>query len=105
MSTKVSYTVGAELPDVAFAWRDSDGDLIDFASGHTFTLKVAFPTTFTQASGITGAATDPNVTVAFAAAALDGQTPGVYAAQLWARRTSDGKDRVLPFTFEILAAI
>jgi hypothetical protein len=106
MSTTIRWKVGAELPDITFVWNDSDGTLINFASGWTFSFRIDFATAYTQTTGITGAATSPNVTVAIPAAALDSFTPGIYAGELWATRTSDSKDRnPFPFTFELQAAI
>lgn len=104
----IKVTVGGELPDWTFAWMDDAGDLIDFSANYTFTLRIGDSSTgiLEQTTGITGAATDPNVTIAFAVGTFDSITPGVYAAELWARRTSDSKDRdPLRFTVQVLAAI
>ena len=101
----LEYVVGAELPDKQLTWRDSAGAVINFASGWTFTLKVATPTTTSKTSGITGSATAPNITIALAAAEWDALPVGLYNAQLWARRTSDNKDRVMPLKVNITAAI
>jgi hypothetical protein len=105
----VEYTVGAELPDKPFRWLDGNGNLIPFATTpHTFTLRIGVYTCgvalFTKTTGITGVDTDPNVTVAFTAGELPGSLEvGVrYLAQLWARRTSDSKDRdPLEFVFRM----
>ena len=98
----VTYPAGAELPDMTFTWTDSNGDLIDFSSGYTFTVKVGIPgvaAVFTKTTGITGTGTDPNVTVEWATtgelALLDTATE--YQGQVIAQRTSDFKDRVFAF--------
>lgn len=101
-------TVGAELPDWAFAWKDSLGAVIDFSSGYTYTLKIGNPgsaAVYTQTDDITGAATAPNVTVAFDANDLDSIPTGTYAGHLRARRGSDSKDRDLWFTVHVKAAM
>lgn len=96
------YMSGAELPDLPLEWRDGDGDLIDFSSGYTFTVYVApaesKAASFTKTTGITGAATSPNVVLAWptTGAELNGLTAGVYDVQVKARRTSDSKDRWFP---------
>lgn len=98
-----NYRVGQELPAMSFAWSDGAGALIDFSTGWTFTAKVCAataPTTtlLTKSSGITGAATSPNVTVDWSTtdfadltAAANG-TP--YVVHLTATRTADNKQRV-----------
>ena len=92
----MTYYIGSELPDYPLVWTDSDEQLIDFASGWTFTLKLGHPgrdAVLTKTTGITGAATSPNVTVVWAAGEFDEVDPGTYVLQLFARQTSSGKDR------------
>lgn len=101
------YTVGAELPDITLTWYDSNNNLIDFSTGYTFTIKVGIPGStalFTKTTGITGAATDPNVTIAWATTLeLATLTVGtLYTAQVIARRTSDSKDRFFPGGFPLI---
>lgn len=100
-----TYTQGAELPDLTIEWRDSAGALINFASGWTFVLKVGTPGSaadLSKSTGITGASTAPNVTVAWATSGeLNTLTPASYPAQLIATRTSDSKDRVLEFNLVV----
>lgn len=103
MSTVV-YTAGAELPALALTWRDPDGDIIDLSTGWTFSLRIDTSPVTEKTSGITGADTAPNVTIAWAAGELD-VTPGTYDCQLWARRTADSLDRVFPFALDIRGAI
>lgn len=93
-----SITIGAELPDYTATWRDGNAAVIDFSTGYTFTLRLGIPgreADFEKTSGITGASTAPNITVAWTAAELDDLTPGTRVLEIWAR--SGGKDRG-PFT-------
>lgn len=105
----VTYRSGAELPDLAIEWRDRDGNLIDFSSGWTFTVKVGtdLATAFTKTTGITGAATSPNVLVQWATSGeLSTLAAGQYRIELTARRTSDSKDRAYPpIGLTVLAAL
>jgi hypothetical protein len=103
-----SYIQGADLPDLTFEWRDSTGALINFSSGYTFVLKLGTPgsaATLTKSTTITGAATSPNVTVAWATSGeLNTLTPGVYTLDLIATRTSDSKQRFLRDSLTVHAA-
>lgn len=95
-----------ELPDLALSWRSSDGQLIDLSASHTYQLRVAEAATrrvvLTKTSGFTGAATDPNLTIAWSAGELSVLAPGRrYLAQIRARRTSDNKDRLLDFAIHV----
>jgi hypothetical protein len=96
------YTVGDELPSITIDWY-VDGVLIDL-TGHTFRLRVGRGDTATveKTTGISGAATSPNVTIDWSdgeLATLDGGT--TYTAQLRARRTSDNKDRTFVFRLNV----
>ena len=97
-----AYRIGQELPSMAFEWLDRDGAVIDFSSGWTFAAKLALATdpgtiVATISSGITGAATSPNVVIDWSTTAFDALTPAaggtVYVVHLIASRTSDSKDR------------
>ena len=108
----VSHLWGCELPDDAITWYDSNDNVVDFSAGWTFTAKLgapASPAVITKTTGITGAATSPNVTIAWTTAelsSLPNQT-ATYALQVIARRTSDSKDRPFPqpISFTILPAV
>jgi hypothetical protein len=93
------YVQGADLPDLTFTWYAQDGTLIDLSTGYTFSLKIGNPGSaalITKTTGITGAATDPNVTIAWATSGeLNTLAPGSYALQLQATRTADSKQRFL----------
>lgn len=107
MSQQITYVQGTELPDIQVTWKDSAGVALTFTSTpHTFSFRIASTPAFTKGTlggaqvGITRADTAPNVTIAFSAGDLDSIVPGTYRGQLWARRTSDSKDRQpLPFDF------
>lgn len=105
----VTYTQGAELPDLTIEWKDTAGNLIDFSSGYTFVLKLGVPgaaATLSKSTGITGAATSPNVTVAWATSGeLNTIATGFYHAHLNATRTSDQKLRVFKFGLTVDPAV
>ena len=92
---------GQELPALPIEWLDADGNAIDFSSGWTFTVKISAsgaPTValVTKTSGITGAATLPNVTIDWTTSELSSlpAAGAKYDVRLIARRTADSKDRV-----------
>lgn len=88
------YHQTQEDPAYAVEWRDGTGELIDFSTGYTFTVSLidgAGTTALTKATGIAGAATRPNITVAWSANELD-LTPGFYRLHL--KATVAGRDRV-----------
>ena len=98
-----AYRADQELPSLALTWKDRDGNVRDFSSGYTFTVKLALasaPTTVvaTKSSGITGAATSPNVVVDWSTSDFTGLTAASggtdYVAHVYARRTADSKDAV-----------
>lgn len=102
MTTPV-YTVGDELPSITIDWY-VDGALVDFSSGYSWRLRVGRGDTaaLEKTTGITGAATSPNVTIDWSADELDDLDGGqTYTAQLRARRTSDNKDRTFVFRLNV----
>ena len=103
------YVAGAELADLEVTWTDSDGTIIDFSSGYTFSLKVGAAgqtASFTKTTTITGAATAPNLTVAWATSGeLNSLTAGGYTLQITATRTSDSKTRIMQGRLDVLAAV
>lgn len=103
------YTVGDDLPDLTVEWLNTAGAVIDFSSGYTFSLKIGTPgtvATITKTTGITGAATSPNVTIAWATTGeLNTLAKGVYDADLIATRTSDSKRRSRRFQIRLDQAI
>lgn len=105
----VSYIQGADLPDLGFELRDEDGNLLQLASGHTFELKAGQPgqaAALAKVTGITGANTAPNVTVAWATSGeLNSITPGFYFIDLVVTRSSDSKQRKFRFGLTVNDAI
>lgn len=109
LPTATTYIQGADLPDLAITWKDSNGAIIDFSTGSTFVLKVGQPgvtASLTKSTGIAGASTSPNITIAWAVSGeLNTLPAATYVADLIATRTSDSKQRVLRFLLPITAAI
>jgi hypothetical protein len=104
----MAYMQGAELPDEAITWRDSTGAVIDFSSGWTFTLRVGKPgedALIEKTTGITGASTAPNVTIAWDQGELEPLTPGVWAVDITATRTSDDKQRTMRLDLVVKLAV
>lgn len=106
---QIAVRKGAELPDRGIEWRDANGNIIDFSSGWTWQLKIGLTAdgtaAITKTTGITGAATSPNVTISFSAGELDGLTVETeYVCQLMA--TSGTKQRGFPdFTLWLTPAM
>lgn len=100
------HVLGSELPDDAFDWTDAQGDLIDFSSGWTFSVEVGFPgqdAVLTKTSGITGAATSPNITISWAAGELgDPLTAGSWPG--WIIATNAGRERKRSFLLKLTDA-
>ena len=103
MAPEYQYRKDQELPVMAFEWADSDGVALAFATGWTFTAKIArssapAATLLTKTANISGADAFPNVLVAWSTtdfSLLDAVAGGTdYVVHLYARRTSDSKDDV-----------
>jgi hypothetical protein len=103
------YIKGAELDDLTVTWNDPDGEPYDFSSGFTFSLKVGEKgqaATFTKTTGITGAATSPNVTVVWATTGeLNSLAAGTHVLQLEAIRTSDLRSHFMQASIKIVDAV
>jgi hypothetical protein len=99
------HTIGSELPDDAFEWTDAQGAVISFATGWTFSIEVGFPDqdpVLTKADGITGAATSPNVTIAWDDGELDDPlTAGTWPGWITATHDSSGKERKRSFLLKL----
>jgi hypothetical protein len=97
MMARWRYRTDQEDPAYVVTWLDRNGSPIDFSTGYTFTLKLVSATTgttgLTKTSGITGAATAPNISVAWSANEL-ASLSGDYIPHLTA--TTGGRDRVMP---------
>lgn len=97
---------GSDLPDFELTWREN-GDLVPFSDPHAFVLTVTREgddtPVLTKGTNIDGADTAPNVTVQFSVNERAALTPGIYSARLKATRQSDGRARIMPFSFRIIA--
>lgn len=106
---ELRYYLGDELGDAELTWNDSDGTLINFASGWTFSVKVGTPgsaASFTKTTTITGASTAPNVTIAWATTGeLNSLTAGGYTLQVVATQTSGSKTRTLQVPLAMLPVV
>ena len=98
------YRGNTELPAIPIAWLDNAGAVVDFSTGWTFTAYICNPTApsvalVAKTSGITGAATSPNVTIDWSTSDFTALTPtdagATYNVEVVARRTSDSKDEWL----------
>lgn len=103
------YIQGAELDDLTVSWSDSNGDLYDFSSGWTFSLKVGnkgSAASFTKTTGMTGAAASPNLTVVWATTGeLNLLEGGTYVLQIEAIRTSDSRSLFMQDSITIVEAV
>jgi hypothetical protein len=103
------FVQGSDLPDLTLTWTDTNGAVIDFSTGWTFTLQVGRApdvAVLTVTTGITGTAIAPNITVAWAASGgLDSLAPGRWTGQLTAVRTADNKKRRMQFDFTVAPAV
>lgn len=92
--TDYIYRQDQEDPAVYISWSDKDGNLIDFSTGYTFEVKLAVDATtapvLVKTTGITGAATSPNITITWASGDLN-VTPGTY--RLYLKATTSSRDR------------
>ncbi len=93
------WRADAEAPSFAVAWKDRDGNLIDFSSGYTFEIEFVRndEVVWSKTTGITGAATSPNVVVAWASGDLANLTSGVsYELHLTATDSSSNDRHFKP---------
>lgn len=93
MSTLYTYRPTDEDPSIPLEWLDSDGLPIDLSAA-TFSVvlreRSTGTTALTKTSGITGAATSPNVTITWSTGEL-ASLSGVY--ELVATATVGGRAR------------
>ena len=102
------YRTTQEDPAYVVTWLDSAGAIRNFSAGYTFTVtltnRATGTTAVTKTANITGAATAPNVTVAWAVGELN-IAAGTYDLILVA--TTGGRDSVFrpgdPEAVEIVA--
>lgn len=101
----IDYVVGATSPSTTISWHEA-GVLVDFSTGWTFAAKMYAPgsgvTAITKSSGISGAATDPNVTINWTAGDLGALAAGLYALEVTA--TNGGAVYRRQWSFRVAAA-
>lgn len=101
----VEYITGADLPDLKITWTDNDNAVINFSTGWTFEALVgkrSHPALITKTTGITGASSAPNLTIAWDEGELDALTAGnSYDVVITATRTADDKQRKMTATIFI----
>jgi hypothetical protein len=105
----VSYEIGEELDDLHVSWPDPrTGQPRDFSGGlWAFEFKVGdldSVAVLTKTTGITGAATFPNVVIAFAPDELNIAAKN-YTGQVKARRSADNKDLICQFEFPVTRVV
>lgn len=101
------YTRGAELPAITIEALDADGLPIDFSTGWTFEVKVGEPgkTALVTTTSVVGASVKPNLTVNFAAGALDVLTIGTtYTCQV-ACTNGSGQARIYATQLRVVDAV
>jgi hypothetical protein len=100
---------GAALPDTAIDWQDDQGNLIDFSTGHTFTLRASrtpgTPPVIVKTLGITGSDTSPNINISWTLAEAAALTAGTWIADIAATRDTDNKPRILRIVLPIRSAV
>lgn len=103
-----TYVQGADLPDLAIAWYDSDGDIINFATGWSFSVRVGKsgrPAIFEKTDGIAGDDAAPNVVISWDDGELDSLEPGIWSVEITATRDDDDKERKMATTISVLHAV
>lgn len=104
----VTYIQGAELPDIEVTWRDSDGSIIDYSTGYTFTIllgQLGQVATLTKTTGIVGDNTAPNLLITWSNTEIESLAVATYVMQITARHTATGKDRKMHDSVTISAQV
>lgn len=100
----LKYDAGERLPDAHLSIFDDTSTLIDLSTGYTFSAQViddsTTTTVHTQSTGFGGAATSPNLTIAWASGFATIPT-GHYTLKVTATRTSDSKLRIWTFALAV----
>lgn len=96
-------TSHASLAALSLEWLAADGSVIDFASGWVFTVTIGRggEAVVTKTSGITGAATSPNIVVTWGPRELAALGAGEYSIQIVALNVSTGRERIYTEAFSI----
>lgn len=104
----VTYIQGAELPDIEITWTDSDGSVIDYSTGYTFTIllgQLGQAAILTKTTGIVGNNTAPNIVVTWSNTEIESLAVATYVMQITARHTASGKDRKMHDSVTISAQV
>ena len=114
MLANVTFYNDQELPTTDLIWTKPDGtSLYDFSSGWTFSLRLArvtapATTLLLKTTGITGASTSPNLSIAWSTSdwsGLEASTNGTkYVGAVYARRTADSYDMAANISLTLKAA-
>ena len=92
----LTYNDGALLPNAHLTALDDTDTVIDLSSGYTFAATLYDPSgssAHTQSSGITGAATAPNITIAWTSG-FASLAANRYTLRVVATLTSGSKPRI-----------
>jgi hypothetical protein len=106
--TVLRYTKGDELEPVSITWYQPNGTLYNFTSGWTFTARIGTPGTAAlvqKTTGFTGAATAPNLSLAWTAGDLAAIASGTYHLDITARLTAGSLDVTRSWLFQILDGV
>jgi hypothetical protein len=107
--SSIQYVQGSDLADLTIAWYDAKQQLIDFNAGYSYQVKVGYQgqsALITKTAGITGATTDPNLTIAWSVSdGFASLAPGFYILQVTATRNADGRKRSMQHSLEIVAGV
>lgn len=113
----IVYYIGSDNPVASVFWTDWAGNLIDFSTGYTFTVKVgttdALTTNFTKTTGITGAVGSltsvpqvANLSIQWATVAeLNTLTAGLYLLQITALNVADSRQRLMQLILEVKSVL
>jgi hypothetical protein len=97
-----TYREGATLPSLEIEWYAgpaANASLVDFSVSHQWLVEISRTDggpAIVDTTSVTGAATAPNVTIAWDVTDLGALTAGVYWMQIKATRVSDSKVRFCP---------
>jgi len=114
MLANVTFYNDQELPTTDLIWTQPDGtSLYNFSSGWTFSVRLArvtapATTVLLKSTGITGASTSPNLSIAWSTtdwSGLEASTNGTkYVGVVYARRTADSYDMAANISLTLKAA-
>jgi hypothetical protein len=108
--TVLRYTKGDELEGIDITWPQPDGTPYNFSSGWTFIARIGSPNQAavlqkTGPTGFTGAATFPNLVIAWATNDLAAIPQGSYHLDIKANLTATNQDVTRTWLFQILDGV